>query len=225
MEPISILLVDDHEVVRSGLKTLLDLQPDLNVIGEAKDGNEAYDQAIQLKPSIIIMDITMPVCDGLEATRKIKTDWPDAIILALTVHDDKQYFLEMLSAGAAGYLTKSSAPTELVQAIRTVAKGHTFLQPALARWLLDDYQKMAGQPRVQSPDFEESVGIEVLSDREREVLEMVANGMNSPEIGQRLGLSPKTISRHRERIMAKLNMHSRTELVKFAIRCGLVNVE
>lgn len=225
MEAISILLVDDHKVVRSGLKTLLDLQPDLQVVGEASDGNEAFDQALSMKPNIIIMDITMPVCDGLEATRKIRTEWPEATILALTVHDDKQYFLEMLTAGAAGYLTKSSAPTELVQAIRTVAKGQTFLQPALARWLLDDYQKMAWQPRTQTAELEGTVGIEVLSDREREVLEMVANGLNSPEIGKRLGLSPKTISRHRERIMAKLNMHSRTELVKFAIRCGLVKVD
>lgn len=225
MEKITILLVDDHEVIRSGLKTLLELQKDFYVVGEASNGLEAHKQALLLKPSIVVMDITMPECDGLESTKLIKADWPEAIILTLTVHDDKQYFLEMISAGATGYLTKSAASSELVQAIRTVAQGQTYLQPALARWLLEDYQRITGQNDQNSDDDTVPIGINVLSNREREVLEMVANGLNSPEIGSQLGLSPKTISRHRERIMAKLNMHSRTELVKFAIRSGLVKAD
>jgi two-component system response regulator NreC len=171
----------------------------------------------------------MPGMDGLEATRRLKILCPDSQILALTVHDDKQYFIEMLAAGASGYLTKQAAADELVAAIHAVAEGNVYLQPALARWLLEDFKKLsshntAAPPEEQEP-LSEATSLDVLSARERQVLELVAQGHNNSDIGQRLGLSPKTIARHRERIMKKLNLHSRTELVKFAIRTRLISLE
>ena len=229
METIRLMLVDDHEVVRAGLKTFLETQPGLKVVVEANNGEDAISRALDVHPDIVIMDITMPGMDGLAATRKLKAAWSEGKVLALTVHEDKHYFMEMLAAGASGYLTKQAAPDELVQAIKTVAQGHVYLQPALARWLLEDYQRLVEGTNIRTSLSEPTpaplVGLEVLSEREREVLELVAQGKNNQEIGQKLELSPKTIARHRERIMHKLNMHSRTELVKFAIRTGLVSAK
>jgi len=222
MSPIRLMLVDDHQVVRTGLKSFLETQPDLQVVDEANNGREALEHALESRPDIILMDITMPEMDGLEATRELKKLWPEAVVLALTVHEDKVYFMEMLAAGAAGYLTKQAASDELVQAIQTVAQGHVYLQPALARWLIEDYQRLAAEKPSQA---ENAVGLEVLSERERKVLELVAQGLNNAEIGERLELSPKTIARHRERIMNRLNLHSRTDLVKFAIKTGLVKLK
>lgn len=224
MSQISIMLVDDHQVIRTGLKSFLETQPDFRVVAEAGNGREAIERALEIRPDIVLMDITMPEMDGLEATRQLKKLWPECIVLSLTVHEDKYYFMEMLAAGASGYLTKQAASDELVQAIHTVAQGHVYLQPALARWLIDDYQRLAA---VNSPpsDTENVIGLDVLSEREREVLELVAQGLNNAEIGERLELSPKTIARHRERIMNRLNLHSRTDLVKFAIRTGLVKLK
>jgi two-component system response regulator NreC len=218
------MLVDDHQVIRTGLKSFLETQPDFRVVAEAGNGREAIERALEIRPDIVLMDITMPEMDGLEATRQLKKLWPECIVLSLTVHEDKYYFMEMLAAGASGYLTKQAASDELVQAIHTVAQGHVYLQPALARWLIDDYQRLAA---VNSPpsDTENVIGLDVLSEREREVLELVAQGLNNAEIGERLQLSPKTIARHRERIMNRLNLHSRTDLVKFAIRTGLVKLK
>lgn len=230
MESIRLMLVDDHEVVRTGLRSFLETQPGMEVVAEARDGEEAVQRARQAQPDIVLMDISMPHLDGMEATRQIKATCPEALILALTVHDDKQYFMEMLAAGASGYLTKGAAADELVSAIRAVAAGNVYLQPALARWLLDDYQRLAhltqNSARAAGHDHAEGpVGLDVLSARERQVLELVAEGLNNQMIGTRLTLSPKTIARHRERIMNKLNLHSRTELVKFAIRTGLITLE
>jgi two-component system response regulator NreC len=176
------------------------------------------------------MDITMPGVDGLEATRRLRVLCPECLILALTVHDDKQYFMQMLAAGASGYITKQAAGDDLIAAIHTISAGSIFLQPALARWLLEDYQRLARQSTPSQTSLQPEsddihmVGLDVLSLRERQVLELVAHGSNNQQIGQQLELSPKTIARHRERIMHKLNMHSRTELVKFAIRTGLVQL-
>jgi two-component system response regulator NreC len=230
MENITVLLVDDHDVVRTGLRSYLETQPGVQVIGEARDGEEAIRYAMELRPQIILMDISMPRVDGLEATRKIKSSSPEALILALTVHEDKQYFIEMLAAGAAGYMTKQAAADELVAAIKSVAAGNIYLQPALARWLLEDYQRLSNQEHTTPRNVPENhddrfIGLDVLSARERQVLEMVAQGLNNDKIGAQLELSPKTIARHRERIMNKLNMHSRTELVKFAIRSGLIQLD
>jgi len=226
------MLVDDHDVVRVGLKTFLQTQPGFEIVAEARNGEEAVDRALQTRPDVILMDITMPELDGMEATRRLRVLCPECLILALTVHDDKQYFMQMLAAGASGYITKQAAADELVAAIHTIAAGHVFLQPALARWLLEDYQRLISQqsfvpedgPSRRSTAAQGLVGLEALSQRERQVLELVAQGLNNQQIGEKLGLSPKTIARHRERIMKKLNMHSRTELVKFAIRTGLVKL-
>ena len=225
MKPITVILVDDHDVVRTGLRSFLNTQEDVKVVAEARNGEEALLRAEEMKPDLVIMDITMPGMDGLEATRQLKVRNPECLVLALTVHEDKQYFMEMLAAGASGYITKQAAADDLVAAIRAVASGQVYLQPALARWLLDDFQRLAKQEQAQIKVVEngkQMVGLEVLSQREREVLELVGQGWNNQQIGAHLGLSPKTIARHRERIMNKLNMHSRTELVKFAIRTGLI---
>jgi two-component system response regulator NreC len=229
MKKIRLMLVDDHEVVRVGLKNFLQTQEDFEVVAEASDGEEAVSRAMTTHPDIILMDITMPGVDGLEATRRLRVLCPECLILALTVHDDKQYFMQMLAAGASGYITKQAAGDDLISAIHTISAGSIFLQPALARWLLEDYQRLARQSTTQATVQAEAedlhlVGLDVLSLRERQVLELVAHGSNNQQIGQQLELSPKTIARHRERIMHKLNMHSRTELVKFAIRTGLVQL-
>lgn len=225
MNPITVMLVDDHDIVRTGLRSYLDAHEDVSVVAEARDGREALLRVEDTKPDIVIMDITMPGMDGLEATRQLKARHPECLVLALTVHEDKQYFMEMLAAGASGYITKQAAADDLVAAIRAVAAGQVYLQPALARWLLEDYQRLAKQEETQARPAEggaAAVGLEILSQRERQVLELVGQGCNNQQIGERLGLSPKTIARHRERIMNKLNLHSRTELVKFAIRTGLI---
>ncbi len=229
MDPITLLLADDHDVVRTGLRTFLESQGGFQVVAEARDGSEAIERAQETHPAIILMDITMPGMDGLEATRQLKTLCPASQVLALTVHDDKQYFMEMLTAGASGYLTKQAAADELVAAIHSVARGDVYLQPALARWLLEDYQRLSGQQGGSAAPSQGSqapaTSLDVLSARERQVLELVAKGLNNADIGQQLELSPKTIARHRERIMNKLNLHSRTELVKFAIRTRLISLE
>lgn len=227
MGTIRLMLVDDHEVVRTGLKTFLNSQPGFEVIAEASSGSEAVKKGLEIRPDIIVMDIAMADGDGLEATRSLKAVWPETVVLALTVHEDKYYFMEMLAAGAAGYLTKQSAADELVQAIQTVSQGHVYLQPALARWLLEDYQRLsdiAGKaPTTSVVAGPRPVGLHVLSERERQVLELLARGMTNKEIGIQLELSPKTIARHRERIMGKLSLHSRTALVRYAIRTGLID--
>lgn len=222
MKPITVILVDDHDIVRTGLRSFLDSQEDLEVVAEARNGEDAVKIACEIKPDLVIMDITMPGMDGMEATRQLKARNPECLVLALTVHEDKQYFMEMLAAGASGYITKQAAADDLVAAIHAVSTGQVYLQPALARWLLDDYQRLAKQEHSQIPPTDSAVELEILSQREREVLELVGQGWHNQRIGKQLGLSPKTIARHRERIMQKLNMHSRTELVKFAIRTGLI---
>lgn len=230
MDTIKLMLVDDHDVVRTGLRSFLETQPGFEVIAEAKDGLQALEKASETQPDIILMDITMPEMDGMEATLQLKNLYPDCQILVLTVHADKQYFMKMLSVGASGYLTKQAAADELVAAIQAIAAGYVYLQPALARWLLEDYQQLAKSvmlPGSEGSDGKEkdAVALDILSKRERQVIELVGEGLNNNDIGKNLELSPKTIARHRERIMKKLNIHSRTELVKFAIRTGLITLE
>jgi two-component system response regulator NreC len=223
------MLVDDHLVVRSGVKVLLETQQDFLVVGEAESGSEALGKVVECEPDVVIMDISMPGVDGLQATRLVKEARPEVSVLALTIHEDKQYFFAMLSAGASGYLTKQAAADELISAVRSVAAGNVYLQPSLARWLLEDYRRLSFQTHdadecLETGSGDGHFGLDVLSERELQVLELVARGLPSPQIGKELGISPKTVSRHRERIMHKLNMHSSTELVKFAIRTGLVDV-
>jgi two-component system, NarL family, response regulator NreC len=228
MDEIRLMLVDDHDVVRTGLKSFLEAQPGMKVVGQAGSGEEALAYAPEVKPDVVVMDITMPNMDGLEATRQLKLICPDCRVLALTVHEDRQYFFEMLAAGASGYITKQAAADELVSAIRTVALGNVYLQPVLARWLLDDYRRLSDHaPQEGQSAEEEASGLRTkdsLSKRERQVLELVAEGFTTPQISEKLGISPKTVARHRERIMNKLNMHSSTELVRYAIKTGLIHL-
>ena len=229
MNTIRLMLVDDHDIVRTGLKSFLDTQEGLQVVAEANSGKEAIERAQETHPDVVVMDITMPEMDGLEATRRLKELDEDCFVLALTVHEDKQYLFEMLSAGASGYVTKQVAAEELVTAIRCVALGNVYLQPTLARWLLEDYRRLLTKtpPGVRrfGEQKEGEKGLDVLSKRELQVLEAVAEGNTNKETGKQLGISPKTVARHRERIMHKLNLHSSTELVKFAIRTGLIELK
>lgn len=227
MATIKLLLVDDHDVVRTGLRSFLDSFEDIEVVGEACTGTEAIEKALSLRPDVIIMDITMPEMDGLEATRRLSGECAECNVLALTIHEDKEYFFEMMAAGATGYITKQSAAEELVSAVRTIHQGNVYLQPALANWLLEDYRRLThSAPPSNITDQPEGShpALDVLSQRERQVLEMVADGLSTPKIAESLAISPKTVSRHRERIMKKLNLHSATELVKFAIKTGLISV-
>ena len=220
-----VMLVDDHDVIRFGLRSFLDTQDGIEVVAEAGNGLEAIERAREINPDVILMDITMPVMDGLTATQHLKQTCPNCHVLALTVHEDKEYFIQMLAAGASGYITKQAASDELVMAIDAVSKGHVYLQPAMARWLLEDYQRLNDGLEEERPEVLDHADLNILTKRERQVLELVGQGHNNNFIGEKLGLSPKTIARHRERIMKKLNMHSRTDLVKFAIRTGLISLE
>ncbi len=216
------MLVDDHEIVRTSMRTFLESDDRIQVVGEAANGREALERIPALRPDVVVMDITMPEMDGLQATRLLKQQFPRCGVLALTVHDDKQYFFEMLNAGASGYLTKSAAAGDLLEAIRAVALGHAYLQPSLARFLLEDYQRLQAAAAPRQP-VGEYPSLDTLSGREQQVLTLVAEGLSTPEIARQLGLSPKTVSRHRERIMQKLNLHSVSTLVRYAIRVGLVH--
>lgn len=226
MSVIRLMLVDDHQVVRTGLKAYLETQEGLQVVAEADNGVSALALAADVHPDVVVMDITMPGMDGMETTRRMRERNPESKILALTVHEDKQYFFEMLAVGASGYVSKQAAAEELVAAIRAVAVGDVYLQPTLASWLLEDYRRLLRQ-QVNQPSSQDSPEgrhpeLDVLSERELQVLEGVAEGLTNLALGERLGISPKTVARHRERIMHKLNLHSCRELVKFAIRAGLI---
>ncbi len=226
-DKISLMLVDDHEVVRTGLRSFLESQTHMQVVAEASNGEQALEVVRQAAPDVIVMDVSMPDMDGLETTRRIRQICPLCKVLALTVHADKQYFFEMLAAGAVGYVTKQAAADDLVAAIHAVAEGHVYLQPALAAWLLEDYQRLLSQlPPAYRLDPDRGAGkdLDVLSKRERQVLECVAQGNTNAQTGEILGISPKTVARHRERIMNKLDMHSCAELVKFAIQTGLIDL-
>ena len=224
MNEIRLVLVDDHDVVRTSLKTYLESHKGFRVVGEANNGEAALQVILDNQPDVVVMDITMPGMSGLDATKRIKVSSPNCKVLALTVHNDKQYFFEMLSVGAVGYLTKQAAAEELIAAIQAVAEGDVYLQPALALWLLEDYQRLVADYNLTADREKDSKSLEVLSKRELQVLELVAQGLTTPQIAETLGISPKTVARHRERIMNKLDLHSIAELVKFAIQTGLIKI-
>lgn len=215
MAKIRVLLADDHGVLRAGLRALLSQQPDMEVVGEAADGLEAVALAERLKPDVVVMDITMPGTGGLEATRRIRERDLPSRVLILTVHAEEQYLLSVLRAGASGYVLKSAADQDLIDAIRTVHRGEAFLYPAAAKVLLEDYLS-----RVREGSERDRLG--GLSEREREVLQLTAEGFTSQEIAERLYLSPKTVDTYRQRIMEKLNLHHRSELIRYALRHGLL---
>ncbi|MCB0045121.1 MAG: response regulator transcription factor [Caldilineaceae bacterium] len=214
-DSIRVLLADDHMVVRIGLRALIDGEPDMHVVGEAGNGYEAIDQAHALCPDVIVMDISMPELDGLEATRRIRNELPECHILILTVHAQEKYLFPVLKAGGAGYVLKSTVDTELLDAIRTVAGGGAFLYPSATRLLLEDY---LGQ--MQSGPVQDAY--DSLSEREREVLKLLALGHTAAETADQLALSPKTVETYRTRIMQKLNLHGRADLVKYALARGLL---
>jgi two-component system response regulator NreC len=209
-----LLLVDDHAVVRSGLRMLLENERDIEIIGEAASAQEAIEVAVKIKPNVILMDIGLPDHSGIDATREIKQRCPEVSVVALTIHEDEEYFFKMLEAGATGYVPKRAAPEELLTAIRAAATGQVYLYPSLAKLLVRDYLN-GGQPQSGEAQSE-------LTDREQEVLTYLAEGANNEEIGTALVISPKTVARHRENIMRKLNLHSRAELVRYAIRKGII---
>ena len=217
-DQIRLLLADDHAVVRSGLRMLLQAQPDMIIVGEAETGQEAIRRVAELSPDVVLMDIEMPGMNGIEATRRIKADAPAAAVLALTMYEDDQYFFEMLRAGASGYVPKRAAPDELVSAIRAVSRGEVFLYPSLAGRLVQDYLRRGPAGEGEPPGDE-------LTPREQEVLTLIAQGFSNNEIADRLVISAKTVDRHRENIMRKLNLHNRVDLVKYALRKGLIGLE
>ncbi len=206
-----ILLADDHAVVRQGFRLILSEQPDMEIVGEAGDGNQAVEQAEKLRPDVVVMDVAMPNLNGIEATRRMSAAAPHARVLALSMHKDSVYVREILRAGAKGYLLKDSIDRDLLAAVRAVAKGEAYLSPAIADGVLTDYRKHVTDP------------LDLLTNREREVLQLIAEGKTNKDIAQALQLSVYTVDAHRGRIMEKLNLHSTGELVRFAMRAGLVD--
>jgi len=211
-----LLLVDDHAVVRSGLRMLMSAQTDVEIVGEAGTASEAMELAAEVKPDVILMDIGLPDKSGIEATREIKNRFPGIAVVALTIHEDEEYFFKMLDAGASGYVPKRAAPEELLTAIRVAAAGEVYLYPTLAKLLVRDYLS-------EEHSAENKSTLDGLTPRESEVLTHLAEGASNTEIAQSLVISPKTVERHRENIMHKLNLHSRSELVRYAIRKGIIN--
>jgi two-component system response regulator NreC len=215
VDKIRVLLVDDHMVVRVGLQALLESEEDIAVVGEAANGLEAIAQAHALQPNVIVMDISMPQMDGLEATRRIRNELPHCYVLILTVHAQEKYLFPVLKAGAAGYVLKSTVDTELLDAIRTVAEGGAFLYPSATKMVLEDYlSQLHSRPEQDAYDN--------LSEREREVLKHLALGYTAAQIADQLALSVKTVETYRARIMEKLSLGSRADLVKYALARGLL---
>lgn len=212
---IRLLLVDDHKVVRSGLRMLLASESDVEITGEAGTAREAIASMGLLKPDVILMDIGLPDMSGIEATREIKRLYPDVAVVALTIHEDEEYFFNMLDAGAGGYVPKRAAPEELLTAIRAASKGEVYLYPSLAKLLVKGYL-------LQERGGSDGASVDGLTDREQEILKFVVDGATNDEIAEKLVISPKTVARHRENIMQKLNLHSRAELVRYAIRKGII---
>lgn len=208
---IRILLADDHTVVRQGFKMILSAQPDMEVVGEASNGVEAVQQAQKWKPDVAVIDVTMPELNGIEATRRIGEISPRTRVLALSMHKDAVYVREILRAGARGYLLKDSIDSDMLAAVRAVAAGQGYLSPAVSDAVLSDYRRHVTDP------------LDLLTSREREVLQLIAEGKTNKEIANVLKLSVYTVEAHRGRVMEKLNLHSTGELVRFAVRHGLVD--
>jgi DNA-binding NarL/FixJ family response regulator len=215
-EPIRVVLADDHAIFRAGLRALLELESGLEVVGEAGTGAEAVEQARVERPDVVIMDLSMPETNGLEATRRIAALGIGVKVLVLTVHAEEEYLVPVVDAGASGYLTKASADRDLVEAIRTVARGEVYLPARAATLLLRQYRIAEDEQGASGQ------GLRELSSREREVLALTAEGFSSSEIGEKLFISPKTVDTYRARIMQKLGLNHRSELVRFALRVGLL---
>lgn len=213
MTKIKILLADDHAILRQGIRALLEVESDIEVIEEAENGRDAVKKAMQLKPDIVIMDISMPILNGLDATRLIRKRVPTTKVIILSMHKSEEYVFQTLLAGASGYLVKDSVVSDLISAIRAVNQGFSFLSPSISKVVLDEYIKRAEQIRAASTD--------ILTQREREVLQLIGEGHTNKEIANILCLSIKTVKRHKENIRNKLNIHDTASLVKYAIQKGL----
>jgi two-component system response regulator NreC len=209
-------LVDDHEIVRAGLRMLFSAEPEVEIIGEASSGEEAVTAVQELAPEVVLMDVAMPGIGGVEATRRIKASHPQVAVLALTMHEDAEYFFEMLGAGASGYVPKRAAPDDLMSAIHIVRQGDVYIYPSLARLLVKDFLHRS---EASAPETRED-----LTPREQEVLTFIAEGYSNREIADALVISVKTVDRHRENLMRKLQLHNRVELVKYAIEKGMISI-
>jgi two-component system, NarL family, response regulator NreC len=210
---IRIILVDDHELVRTGLRALIDATPGLDIVGESSNGADAIAQTLALRPDAVVMDISMPVLDGADATERLTRECPEVKVLALTAHDDRAHVTRLMQAGAAGYVLKRCAADELVRAIHTVADGGTWVDPALAGSILREEARHLAEDAA-------TPGADALSEREEQVLRNLAWGRSNKETAERLGVSTKTVETYRARITEKLGLRARTDLVRFAIRQG-----
>ena len=215
MAQLRLLLADDHTVVRQGLRKVLEERPDWVVVAEAGNGRDAVKQAEELKPDVAIIDVAMPLLNGIEATRQIVKRSPATRILVLTMHADEAYVNQILKAGATGYLLKDSADVDLIQAVAAVSQGKSFFSPAVARLMLDDYVRQLADKGITDR-------YESLSEREREIFQLIAEGKANKEIAHILSISPSTVETHRARIMEKLDLHSAAEIVLYAVRRGVI---
>lgn len=215
MEKIKVLIVDDHTLVRDGIRALLELVSDIEVVGEATNGKEALEKIEQLVPDVVLMDLAMPIMGGLEATRRIRKQHPVTKVLALTQYDDTDYVVPVIEAGARGFVTKMAAFSELASAIQAVYRGESYLSPSAATALVQEYQQKISMEGEKDP-------YQQLTDREREVLKLVVEGHTAREIADILLVSPKTVEWYKTSLMNKINIHNRTDLIKFAIRKGII---
>ena len=214
MTALRILLADDHTVVRQGLRKVLEERPEWQVVAEAGDGRDAVRLAEQFRPDVAVVDVAMPLLNGIEATRQITRRAPQTKVLVLSMYSDEAYVTQMLKAGATGYLLKDSADVDLLQAVQAVSQGKSFFSPAVARLMSDDYARQRGENAVDR--------FEALSDREREIFQLVAEGKTNKEMAALLFISPSTVETHRARIMEKLDLHSAAEIVLYAVRRGVI---
>jgi DNA-binding NarL/FixJ family response regulator len=217
MQKIRVLVVDDHTIVRDGISALLSLAGDIEVVGEAVNGNEALKMTAKLQPDVVLMDIAMPIMGGLEATRRITKEFPGTKVLVITQHDDKEYVFPVIESGAAGLISKAAASSELATGIRAVYKGDSFLSPSVARLLVENYQQTAGE-RGQLDPYNQ------LTEREREILKLLAEGFSTQEIADMLVITRKTVEGHKTNLMAKLGIHKKIDLVKYALRRGIISI-
>ncbi|OGO39485.1 MAG: DNA-binding response regulator [Chloroflexi bacterium RBG_16_57_8] len=214
MKKIRVLVTDDHAIVRDGVGALLALTGDIEVVGEAANGVEAIRRVKELEPDIVLMDISMPIMDGLEATRRIRREFPRTKVLVLTQYEEKEYVFQMIDAGASGFISKVAASSELASGIRSVFDGNSYLSPSVARFLVEDYQQKSG--RASRDPYEQ------LTERERDIFKLVAEGHSTKNIAGILVISPKTVEGHKTRLMAKLGVRDRIELVKYALKRRII---
>lgn len=214
---IRVLIADDHTILREGIRSLLEREPDIEVVGEAADGAEAVAKVDQLRPDAVLLDVGMPNMNGIEATRRIKAKHPDICVLILSMHDDEEYVRPLMQSGASGYVLKRSATTDLVVALRAAVRGHTVLAPELARSAFGSERPQAAPAKAETYDN--------LTQREVEVLRLIAEGLTNQEIADKLVISVKTVQAHRANIMEKLDLHDAVELTKYAIRKGIIQLD